>query len=222
MITNLTDLKKFEDLCLTFPSKTLVKKINGISLFSFEHFTIYGKEYKIMLCGTIHNYCYNKTFCKKPCLNKDKCYSLTELINKYSRDTCIDLFTETRLDKRLKTFKYYNLGSKDKPQNNIVSDFENMINHIFKFNNLNFFIKHNKEAYKEDELMKLDEDDYVKEFQSGCLFKKDLFTKETLRKIYNYLKKKPCDFTDGEKKTPCDFTDDEKKKIFHYINYSIK
>ena len=206
MIMNLEDLKKFEDNCL----KILVKKINGISSFAFKDFKLFGKNYKIMLCGTIHNYCYNNTFCEKPCSNENNCYNLIELIKEYSNRICIDLFTETHLDDRLIHFEYDNLGF------NKLSDknkFKDMITDVFKKNVLRLFInKKDNKVYTAKELQGLSQDEYIKAFKQNCSFKDNFFTEDTLKKIHNYLFKNQT----------LELLKDEKMNIFKYINYSIE
>lgn len=208
----LEDLKKFEDECLL--PKILVKKINGISSFAFKHFELFGKEYKIMFCGTLHNYCYNKTFCEEPCLDKDNCTDLIRLIVEYAKHNCIDVFTETRLDDRLKNFQYARLGSRELPETrkDINKMFDISINEILKHNYFGYFRKENGEEYNHEELAKLSIDEYIITFQQVCSFREELLTELTLRKIYNYLYGSSEIF----------FTEEEKSNFLKYINFSIE
>ena len=68
-------------------------------------------------------------------VKKNNCYNLLSLIEEYSKHNCIDLFTETRLDDRLRKFNYYRLSFKQKPQQD-HNFFYNIINDIFLKMNL--------------------------------------------------------------------------------------
>jgi hypothetical protein len=196
------------------PPKTLVKKINGIYSFSYFDFKHNNKPYKIMVCGTWHNYCYNKTFCEEPCDNNKQCYNLIELIKKNSETKCIDLFTESRFTKKLKNFNYTSImsGGSDDLNEYLFRTIER----FFLNNVVKFFIDPDTGIFlNATEIKNLSKNDFITNFTKQCSFKNNLFTQENLEDIYDFIQ-------DGKKSTIEAYNEEQKKNIFRYLDFSIE
>ena len=96
-----------------------VKKVNRINSLNYYELNINGFNYNIMICGTWHNYCYNKSFCDPFSEYEYDSYDLLDLIKIYSKNQCIDVFSEVPFDNRIKIFQ--KLKSKINYQKKLLS-----------------------------------------------------------------------------------------------------
>jgi hypothetical protein len=197
-----------------------IKKINGITSVFYFNFNHLSQNYKIMICGTIHNYCYNDSFCDKEFDIINKSYNLTYLIKYYSENKCIDLFTETALDERLKTTNFnYDLFTNNKSSGesrvNKKYIFLNMINNRFLYNQTNFFLNEKQKPLTPLEIKNLSQSDFIKVFNKTCKFHETLFTEDILIDFYNYIQSNNPDTINS-------YSELKINSIFNYINYSIE